>query len=311
MKKIQEVIIKPNINKEETTQAFHQYLQKPNIASALKIIYLCLAESMVGSNVNQITLSFEKIDCLGMFKDGKIKVSLKHLKKVKKIEYLPILLNTIFHEFSHAKTDFYNNIVLTTQTNKYEYMFSYPNGIIYNLLLKITDYDYDLAGGITMYYYIHNKNEILARQEGYDYTKKFLNEYCPKQSFKLETPKEATNRLLKNLYLMHKDLYYCNNLPELVLKDYQNKILNKLINKPNKQSLSEVLATMYLYNSEKTRQGLVQFAINCDNMEYAKEILTNNFIKVTEQELEKLKQIYGENEIKKYIFGEFKILKNK
>ena len=85
MRKIDAITIKAKDDKESVQKAFDEYFEKPNAKTALKVVYNCARQMMVDSPLKQIDLGFEKVVGSASYKEGTITISIKNLKKCKKI----------------------------------------------------------------------------------------------------------------------------------------------------------------------------------------------------------------------------------
>lgn len=309
MKKIDAIKITAVDDKQSVQKAFDEYFAKPNAKTALKVVYNCARQMMVDSPVKQINLGFERVAGSACYKDGTIKISIKNLKKCKKIEQMPEMLISLFHEYSHAVTEYNNKLITEKQVNG-EFLQPYFDGLFYNFFNRILYGDLELASACSMYYYFFNKNEDKARKDSSEMAQKFVDEFCKGRKLTVKTHKQLNDKLYYNLYNLHKDLRYSPKLPENIVKNYQKRFIEKLPEGVTDNELDDFLLSAELNLSPKAREALIDFAIKTKEFDCAKTILEKPQVKVTKDELEKLKQIYGNEEIDKLVFGEFKICNN-
>ena len=304
MKKIESVILHAEDDKINVQKAFNDYLAKPCVESAIRVVYFCAKQIMVGTPVPKITLEFDK---LGMgkacYKDGVIKISVKTLKKCKKPEHLVEILNSLFHEFSHALVDFSNNLYLTKQDNVGEYIAPYFDGYFFDLFKRITNGDLEIASACAMYFYILNKDEDIARQFSAEMTAKYIEEFCPNRGLIVKTHKQLNNQLWHNYYDFHKDMRYNPKLPMMILNSFQKEFIQKLSQGVSAKELDDFMLTLQLQNTPQMRKALIDYCISCKNFDHLQTIISNPLIKVTKEEHVLLQSIYGQQVLAKYIFG--------
>lgn len=309
MKRIEIIPIKAKDDKALVQEAFNEYFKKPNEVSAIKVVYYCAMQMMVGTPIKTHTLVFDKLSAgTANYKDGKITISLKTLKKCKKPEHLVEILISLFHEFSHALVEYNNKQILASQKNG-EYIVPYFDGFFYGFFKRITDGDLELASACSMYYYILNKDEDMARKFSVDMANKYIAEYCPDKGLVVKTHQQLNDRLMRNLYGIHRDLIYNRDLPVMVLNHYQHHFVEKLVKAKvlTNDEIKDFLLSLELKNTPEMRGELIKYIVRAKDFEQAELVLSNPLIKVTEQELQELRSVYGNKQISKLVFGEFKI----
>ena len=136
MRKIEAINISALDDKQSVQEAFDEYFAKQNAKNALKVVYNCARQMMVDGPVKQINLGLEKVVGSAYYKEGTIIISIKDLKKCKKPEHMVDMLISLFHEYSHAVTDYNNNLILEKQING-EFLQPYYEGLFYNFLNRI------------------------------------------------------------------------------------------------------------------------------------------------------------------------------
>jgi hypothetical protein len=161
-----------------------------------------------------------------------------------------------------------------------------------------------------MYYYILNKDEDMARKFSVDMTNKFVSEFCPERGLKVKTHKQLNDHLMHNLYATHKDLIYNRELPIMILNYYQTNFLKRLVNVDSltNEELNDFLLSLELKNTPETRKGIIDYIIRAKNYEQATMVLNKPQIKVTREEFDQLKDVYGRKKIYRLIYGEFKLI---
>lgn len=311
MKKIESIKLTPLDDKALLQRLFDEYFANPKLDTAIRLIYACGRQMMVGTSIDYLNLEFEKMNISACYSNRNIKISIKNLKKCKKTQYITEALQSLFHEFSHALIEERNKLFLATQDSKYPYVQPYFEGYFYNIFNKYMSGDLEVASVCAMYYYFFNQDENLARKFSSEMTQKYVDEFCGDKNLRVSTHKELNAKLIKNLSELSIDFRYNRDLPKIILDGYQKSFLEKLPGSVDKNDLCEFLYTCELKITPVIRKKLIDFCIETQDFDKTQMILSKPQITVTPQELDKLKSIYGENNISKLVFGNAKIVDSK
>lgn len=308
MKKIESIKLTPLDDRALLQKLFNEYFANPKLDTAIRLIYACGRQMMVGTPIDYLSLEFEKMSASACYSNRNIKISIRNLKKCKRPENITEALQSLFHEFSHALVEEHNKLFLETQDSKYPYIQPYFDGIFFNIFNKYMSGDLEVASVCAMYYYFFNQDENMARKFSSEMTRKYVDEFCGDKNLRVFTHKELNDKLIKNLSELSIDFRYNRDLPKIILDGYQKSFLEKLTYNVDKNDLCDFLYTCELKITPDIRKKLIDFCIETQDLDKAQMILSKPQITVTPQEIDKLKNVYGEDNISKLIFGNAKIV---
>lgn len=311
MKKIESIKLTPLDDKVLLQKLFNEYFANPKLDTAIRLIYACGRQMMVGTPIDYLSLEFEKMSASACYSNRNIKISIRNLKKCKRPENITEALQSLFHEFSHALVEEHNKLFLETQDSKHPYIQPYFEGIFFNIFNKYMSGDLEVASVCAMYYYFFNQDENMARKFSSEMTRNYVDEFCNDKNLRVFTHKELNDKLIKNLSELSIDFRYNRDLPKIILDGYQKSFLEKLTCDVDRSDLSDFLCTCELKINPDIRKKLIDFCIETQDLDKAQMILSKPQITVTPQEIDKLKNVYGEDNISKLVFGNAKIVDGK
>jgi len=143
MKDVEFIVVK-NRDESVVADAFDRYFQEKDLKSLINLTYRALALAMVDADIDCLHLGIEKIMPYGLFYNDKIALNRELFKKPKDISKLLLILDSVFHELTHAVLHRNNLKILTTKQNIRKFLPMYDVGKITTILNQMCG-DYEFA----------------------------------------------------------------------------------------------------------------------------------------------------------------------
>lgn len=296
-------VVTPQKNEQEVKAVFRNYLNVPNVSTLLKLLYTTLAFSISKTPILKIEMCVDKIPFIALYKDGRITFSERLIKKASDIYVLPELLDSTFHELSHALMQINNAYILQTKKCPENYKPVFDLEAINEILEEISD-DSEFARGGALYYYNKNINEITARKTANTLCKKYLNHFASEQGFIVPSFEEREQKTVSDLLKQYPFLETSANRVEDMITTYQKKLITKGVDKLNEQEIKKLIASINVHLAPDTKVMLVISCARCNDIEKANNILSTPMVKISKDELSILSGAYQELVLQHILFFE-------
>lgn len=300
MKDVEFIVIK---NKDEAVvaDAFERYFQEKDIKSLINLTYRVLALAMVEADIDCLHLGIEKIMPYGLFYEDKITLNRELFKKAKYIDSLAYVLDSLFHELTHAVLHRNNITILTTKQNTRKFLPMYDVGKITKILNNMCgDYEFACAG--SMYFYRKNKNEYLARKNAYDMTNKYLEKFARGYSFNIPSFEQKEEKFVNSLYKTFPCIRYNEAVAINLLSDYQSKIIGKGIDCTSEEDLKLLVASINVMLGAENRFNLIGACAKSTDIKKVNMLLNTPLIEIDQRERDLLARFHDEKVLDQILF---------